>query len=112
MADITQCVDIIPDKYLTSHDYESAPLEGHKVLKYELYTPAGKVPRDLAFCRWSAIEHGVTMMPNSFFYFEGDDQMSDEFVRFAICKDTDSTQKAIDKLLEGIQKKMEEIKGK
>ena len=112
MADITQCVNIIPEKYLTSHDYEDAPLEGHKVLKYELYTPAGKVPRDLAFCRWSAIEHGVTMMPNSFFYFEGDDQMSDEFVRFAICKDTDSTQKAIDKLLEGIQKKMEEIKGK
>ena len=103
MLDITKCEEIIPERYLTSHNYEENPLEGHQVCKHELFTPDGKVPRDLAFCRWSAIENGVTMMPSSFFYVEGDPQMSDQFVRLAICKDTESTKQAIDKLLEGIQ---------
>lgn len=67
MADITPCVDLIPEKYLTTHDYEpedDRPL----VNKNRINMPDGKIPRDLAFCRWLAIEKGVTMMPNSFFY--------------------------------------------
>lgn len=28
----------------------------------------GKIPLDLAFCRWLAMEKKVIAMPNSFFY--------------------------------------------
>lgn len=62
MVDISECEAIIPELYKTTHDYE----EG--VNKYRLQMPSGGIPLDLAFCRWCAVEKGVAMMPNSFFY--------------------------------------------
>ena len=97
MADITPCVDLIPDKYLNTHDYE--PEDGRApIAKNRIMMPNGAIPRDLAFCRWMAIEKGVTMMPNSFFYGKDSPTMTDQYVRLAICKDTQSTQGAIDRL--------------
>ena len=97
MADITKSADLIPDKYLQTHDYEDRD-SGSPVIKYELYMPDGRIPLDLAFCRWMACEKGVVMMPNSFFYNKGSPELCDRYVRMAICKDNISTKAAIDKL--------------
>ena len=97
MADIRPCRDLIPQKYLTTHDYEEddgRPLVG----KYHLNMPDGSIPLDLAFCRWMAIEKGVCMMPNSFFYPVGSPTICDSYARLAICKDRQSTESAIDRL--------------
>ena len=75
MADVSLCRDIIPAKYLASHEYEEnieAPVN-----KYHLNMPDGSIPLDLAFCRWMAVEKGVCMMPNSFFYPEGSPNIND-----------------------------------
>jgi len=97
MADITACSDLIPDVYKNSHEYE--PDNGSTpVKKYHLNMPDGKIPLDLAFCRWMAIEKGVVMMPNSFFYHKNSPTMTDKYVRLAICKERKSTEAAINKL--------------
>lgn len=98
MADITACTDLIPDKYKNTHDYEPEEIEGAPINKYRLNMPDGKIPLDLAFCRWMAIEKGVVMMPNSFFYHKNSPTMTDSYVRLAICKDRKSTEAAIAKL--------------
>mmetsp|Transcript_24840 Transcript_24840/g.33252 ORF Transcript_24840/g.33252 Transcript_24840/m.33252 type:complete len:445 (+) Transcript_24840:43-1377(+) len=97
MADITACVDLIPEKYKTTHEYE--PEDGRApIAKYRLNMPDGRIPLDLAFCRWMAIEKGVTMMPNSFFYHKSSPTMNDQYVRLAICKDRQSTEAAAARL--------------
>ena len=101
MCDITACLDLIPEKYKTTHDYE--PEDGRPpVAKYRLNMPDGTIPNDLAFCRWMAIEKGVTMMPNSFFYHRNSPTMNDEYVRLAICKDPDSTRAAAERLRDAL----------
>ena len=35
-------------------------------------------------------EKGVTMMPNSFFYLENSKNLTENYVRLAICKNLDS----------------------
>ena len=97
MADITACADLVPDKYKDTTDCE--PEDGRPpVGKYRLTMPDGKIPLDLAFCRWLAIEKGVTLMPNSFFYAADSPTITDSYVRLAICKDRVSTEAAIDRL--------------
>ena len=66
--------------------------------KYHLTMPDGQIPLDLAFCRWLAVEKGVSMMPNSFFYHAKSPTISDNFVRMAICKDKASTKAAVERL--------------
>jgi len=60
--DISDCVELIPNLYRETHDFE----EG--VNKYRLNMPCGRIPHDLAFSRWMAVENGVSMIPLSFFY--------------------------------------------
>ena len=60
--------------------------------------PDGRVPIDLAFCRWMNVEKGVAMMPNSFFYGKGNPELCENYVRLAICKDSASTRAATEKL--------------
>ena len=67
MADVSECRSLIPEKYFQTHDYEPED-DRPPVGKNRLNMPDGSIPLDLAFCRWMAIEKGVTMMPNSFFY--------------------------------------------
>lgn len=76
---------LIPEKYLVTHDYEE-PESGLAVGKYRFNMPDGKIPIDLAFCRWMACEYGVVFMPISFFYPAGSPTTDDSFVRMAICK--------------------------
>ena len=97
MADITACKDLVPDKFKASHDYEEEdgrPL----VAKNRINMPDGSVPLDLAFCRWMAVEKGVAMMPNSFFYAKDSPTITDKYVRLAICKDRQSTEAATERL--------------
>ena len=101
MADITPCMHLIPEKYLTTHDYEVED-DRPPVNKNRINMPDGSIPRDLAFCRWLAIEKGVTMMPNSFFYASDSPTMTDMYVRLAICKDRASTEAAAERLRNAI----------
>ena len=95
LADIGACADLVPDKFKTTHDYE--PEDGRApIAKYHLHMPDGKIPLDLAFCRWMAVEKGVVMMPNSFFYAADSPTITDQYVRLAICKDRPSTESAVD----------------
>ena len=88
MADISACKDLIPKRYLANHSYEDPSKSNQPpVMAYELNMPDGRVPLDLAFCRWMACENGVCMMPNSFFYQSTSPYICDKFVRLAICKD-------------------------
>lgn len=52
-----------------------------------------KIPLDLAFSRWMGQVNGVTMMPNSFFYDSKSENMSQNYVRLAICKNIDDVKK-------------------
>ena len=99
MCDISDCTRLIPEKFKTSHDYERED-DPNPVAKYRLTMPDGSIPLDLAFCRWMAVEKGVTMMPNSFFYHRDSPTISDKYVRLAICKDHDSTKVTAERLRE------------
>ena len=90
MVDITQCESLIPQKYKDSHVYEN-PEKGAHVTTYNMTMPDGRVPIDLAFCRWMACEKGVVMMPNCFFYEKGNPELCEKYVRLAIYKDSQST---------------------
>jgi len=60
--------------------------------------PNGKIPLDLAVCRWLAIERKVTMMPNSLFYSAKSPYRNDNYVRVAICKGIEHTVNALQRL--------------
>ena len=94
LADISRCRSLVPSSFLESHDYEPES-DAPPVRKVQLYMPnTGKIPLDLAFCRWMAIHNKVTMMPNSFFYHPKSPYIQENYVRLAICKDLRSVQKA------------------
>ena len=101
MCDISDCTHLIPEKYKTTHDYE--PEDGRPpVAKYRMNMPDGRIPLDLAFCRWMAIEKGVTMMPNCFFYHRKSPTITEQYVRLAICKDRQSTTAAAERLRDAL----------
>jgi len=58
----------------------------------------GRVPFDLAFTRWMAVEHGVVMIPLSFFFEVGSENTIDNFVRLSIAKLPHSIEKCVEKL--------------
>ena len=60
--------------------------------------PQGIVPLDLAFARWMGKENGVTMMPNSFFYAAGSQNLNENYVRLGICKNLAAAKLAVEKL--------------
>ncbi len=92
--DISDCVELIPELYRTTHDFE----EG--VNKYRLNMPCGRIPHDLAFSRWMAVESGVTMIPLSFFYQQGSPVICDNYVRLSIAKLPTSIEKFVSKMNE------------
>jgi len=87
MADISECRDLIPEKYLNSHDYLP---EGEQPDSHRIYNTDGKVPLDVAFCRFMACEKKLAIMPNSFFYGKDSPTRVDCFVRLALCKTFES----------------------
>ena len=86
MADISKCKDLIPKRYIESHNFEELKLGEKPIRKNRYVMDDGRVPLDLAFCRWIAIERGVVMMPCSLFYHISSPFRNDNFVRIAICK--------------------------
>lgn len=94
MLDISKCRDIIPKKYLESHEFEELKEGELPIDKNEVYIN-DKVPLDLAFVRWMAVERGVIMMPNSLFYNKNSPYRNDNYVRVAICKGLEHTIKAL-----------------
>ena len=95
MADISKCRDLIPEKYLASHDY----LEEGQPMAHKVYNTEGKVPLDVAFCRWLACERGLAIMPNSFFYGKESPTRCDKYVRLALCKTHESLQAGAEGLI-------------
>ena len=95
MADISACEELIPKKYLESHDYLP---EDEMVGANRIFNADGTIPLDLAFCRWMACENGLVMMPNSFFYDANGPNMTDTHVRLALCKNFESLKAGAAKL--------------
>ena len=87
MVDISKCKDVIPEKYLSTHDYEDE-LDPN-INKNRIYMDDGRIPLDLAFCRWIAVERGVIMMPNILFYHKDSPFKTDTYVRVAISRGMD-----------------------
>jgi aspartate/methionine/tyrosine aminotransferase len=96
VADISECRDLIPPKYLESHDFEED--DGAPVSKNRIYKVDRTIPIDLAFCRWMAMEYKVIMMPICLFYNENSSLKTDRYVRMTICKGLDHTKKVITNL--------------
>ena len=100
MVDISKCRELVPEKYLSTHDYDPVDENGYKITVNEFYMPNKKIPLDLAFARWMAVENGVTMMPGCFFYHPQSPHMSESYVRLAICKDLEATKRVCQKARE------------
>jgi aspartate/methionine/tyrosine aminotransferase len=58
----------------------------------------GRIPLDLAVCRWLAMEKKVVAMPNSFFYQPTSKNLQDNFIRLAICKGEQHTRNAVQRI--------------
>lgn len=58
----------------------------------------GRVPYDLAFSRWIAVERGVVTMPGVLFYHPESPYKNDNYVRIAICKGMDHSVKTVQRL--------------
>ena len=99
MVDISKCVEHIPKRYLESHDYEVLKEGEAPVSKNKVFMADGRVPYDLAFCRWMAVERGVIMMPNSLFYHKASPYRIDTLVRLSICKGVPHSSKAVQRLI-------------
>jgi aspartate/methionine/tyrosine aminotransferase len=100
MVDISACADLIPDRFKSSHDFEEGLAPGENgVTKNRYFMDDGRLPLDLAFCRWIAVTRGVVMMPCSLFYHKSSAIREDRYVRLAICKGYETSFKAMQKLL-------------
>ena len=102
MVDVTKCRSLIPQIYFETNEYEpdyneeTAKQDSSHITKNALYMPESgtaepdRIPLNLAFTRWMAIENRVIMMPNCFFYPRTSPNISEDHVRLAICKDLES----------------------
>jgi len=96
MVDVSKCRSLVPAKYFESHEYEGDP--DTMITKNKIYTKEGKIPLDLAFCRWMAFEKKVIMMPGCIFYYSGSPLMNENYVRLAICRGMEITKTAVERM--------------
>jgi aspartate/methionine/tyrosine aminotransferase len=99
MMDISECQNLIPDRYKSSHDFEDLKEGETGVNKNRYFMEGGRVPLDLAFCRWIAVTRGVVMMPCSLFYHKTSIIKDDRYARIAICKGMETSINAVKRLL-------------
>jgi aspartate/methionine/tyrosine aminotransferase len=99
MADISDCFGLIPERFTKSHDFEELKEGEAGISKNRYFMDDGRVPRDLAFCRWMAVTRGVVMMPCSLFYHKTSAIKEDRYVRLAICKGMETSVNAVKRLL-------------
>ena len=85
-------------RFRETHDYED-PSDPAPVLKNKVYMEDGRIPLDLAFCRWMAVERKVIMMPTSLFYNPSSPFRVDNLVRVCICKTLDHQIKAAQRII-------------
>lgn len=78
-----QAKSLIPEKYFQPGDYENDPES--LVIKKD-FTAKGRVPLDYAFCRWLAVEKGLTLMPMTCFQMDEDKNAIENYVRLSVCK--------------------------
>lgn len=74
---------LIPEKYFSLEDYEDDP--NSNVIKRD-FSYRGSVPLDYAFCRWLAIEKGMTLMPMTCFQMAESENLFENYVRLSVCK--------------------------
>ena len=89
MVDISEAIPLIPKRFTESHEFEELKEGDVPVQKLQIFMPDGRIPNDLAFSRWIAMERGVVTMPGSIFYHPNSPYKNDNFVRVAICKGLD-----------------------
>lgn len=99
MMDISQCKSFIPEKFTSSHDFEELKEGETGISKNRYFMEDGRVPLDLAFCRWIAATRGVVMMPCSLFYHKTSLIKDDRYARIAICKGMETSVNAVKRLL-------------
>jgi kynurenine aminotransferase len=99
MGDISECFGLIPERFTKSHDFEELKEGETGISKNRYFMEDGRVPRDLAFCRWMAVTRGVVMMPCSLFYHKTSAIKEDRYVRLAICKGMETSVNAVKRLL-------------
>lgn len=93
MADVTECRELVPEKYFKQEEYED-----DKETTIEKNDFGNPVPLDLAVSRWLAMEKHVITMPGTFFSYRQSPYKSDKYVRFAFCRGEAITRKAIENL--------------
>eukprot|EP00347_Sterkiella_histriomuscorum_P019866 403340007 len=98
ILDISKCQDFIPAIYRETHDFEQLKEGQTPINVNKVFMEDGRIPLDLAFCRWIAVERGVIMMPCSLFYHKESPYREDKYVRIVICKGLDFSVKAVDRL--------------
>jgi len=82
-VDVSGARDLIPDKYFrVNENYEDDADTLVKQMKFI----DGKVPLDFAFCRWLAVDKGVSVMPLSNFCLQESEHKVTNMARIAICK--------------------------
>jgi len=90
MVDVSECRDLIPEKYFKAEEFESDP--DTTIEKNDFGSP---VPLDLAFCRWLCLEKKVVTMPGTFFYDRRSEHAEHHYVRFAICRGEEITRESM-----------------
>lgn len=99
MMDISACASLIPEKFKSTHDFEDLKEGEIGVKKNKYFMEDGRIPLDLAFCRWIAVTRGVVMMVFSLFYHKTSKIKDDRYARIAICKGMENSQNALKRLL-------------
>ena len=100
ILDVSACRYAIPEKFLTTHDYEDDnPALGPLVPKWRFTRPDGKIPLDLAFCRWLMMEHGVVTLPCSKFYGRtSTTTLDDKYVRVSLSQPIENLRAAMERM--------------
>ena len=82
-VDVSSAASLIPERYFRANvNYE----DDAKTLVKQMQFVDGVVPLDFAFCRWLAIEKGLSLMPLSNFCLQESEHRVTNMARVAICK--------------------------
>lgn len=92
-ADISECRDLIPEKYFRGEEYEIDP--NTNIEKHDFGVP---VPIDVAIWRWFATEKHIIAVPGSLFYSKDSNFKSNNYIRFGFCNGLEKMEKAIQHL--------------
>ena len=82
-VDVTAAREVIPERYFKANvNYED---DKDSIVKQMQFIDS-EVPLDFAFCRWLAVEKGISVMPMSNFCLQESPHRVKNLARVAICK--------------------------